>query len=802
MNTKLKDLASISSIVSEMSVDEKVVLITGYSSFTTQPMEKFGIPSCRLLDGGTGVNLFQYYGDLLALAQKTDANNATSLTNMSNSFIVLQLLNKTDHKITLTDKEKQIQQIINAEISRVIPSVQLPSCFPPGIMLGATWDPESVYLCANAVAREMDVYKVDVVLGSPNINIHRDPLNGRVFEGYSEDPYLAAKLAPEFVKGIQDEGIIANVKHFAANNQESYRQNINEIISLRALYEIYFPGFESCVRKGKVKSVMSAYNGINGKPCAMNKWLLTEVLRDEWKYEGIVISDWGAAYDQAAAIAAGNDLSMPGPRSIEPVVSAVNSGSLKMQELDSAVTNMLKMILDTPTMKGRKNTTIDYAYSRYAAYKAASEGCVLLKNKNKLLPLSYSTNVSFIGKRCNQFIESGGGSAMVHTDQSTSMVNVTISKIGKENVTYKDDEHKADAIIITVAAWGQEGCDRKLMDIEADDKQMLLAAISEAKQYQQRIILILNISGPVDMHDYIDDLDAIICVFFPGQEGGRVVSDIIFGDINPSGKLPLTFPRQYLDCPTFGNFPGCVSEVCYGEGIFVGYRYYESRNVQPLFPFGFGLSYSNFRIYELELSSSQMNMDIDEKITVSVKIKNISNIGGKEVVQLYIRDVKSTLIKPFKELKDFRKVFVEAGEVENIIFQVSKDQLKSYDTTNKQWVTEAGTYEILVGNCSDNISVSASFIASGYSLYNYNAETMLTTLYDDERAKNILECGMQEFGIDPNDLSDCLYYFPHRAIGKVLKRLCNNVDDRSNKEKNDWCKGILDRLHKLDLSLI
>jgi beta-glucosidase len=197
-----------------------------------------------------------------------------------------------------------------------------------------------------------------------------------------------------------------------------------------------------------------------------------------------------------------------------------------------------------------------------------------------------------------------------------------------------------------------------------------------------------------------------------------------------------------------------------------------------------------------------MNMDIDEKITVSVKIKNISNIGGKEVVQLYIRDVKSTLIKPFKELKDFRKVFVEAGEVENIIFQVSKDQLKSYDTTNKQWVTEAGTYEILVGNCSDNISVSASFIASGYSLYNYNAETMLTTLYDDERARNILECGMQEFGIDPNDLSDCLYYFPHRAIGKVLKRLCNNVDDRSNKEKNDWCKGILDRLHKLDLSLI
>lgn len=547
-----------------------------------------------------------------------------------------------------------------------------------------------VKLCGNAVAKEMDVYQVDMVLGSPNVNIHRDPLNGRVFEGYSEDPCLVAKLAPEFVKGIQEEGLIANVKHYAANNQETQRQNINETIPVRALYEIYFPGFEACVREGKVKSLMDAYNKVNGTACAMNKWLLTEVLREEWGFEGLVVSDWGAVYDQVKGIAAGNDLDMPGPRDVKPIVDAVENGTLSMEDLNRAVTKMLEMLLDMPVMKGRRTSVIDREYSRRVAHDCAAEGFVLLKNQDGLLPLSDQVNISFMGERCKKFLESGGGSAMVYTDQSTSLLDVMAEKIGSEHVSFGKITPKEDVVVIAVSAWGQEGKDREAMDVDPEDKAILLAAIKEAKALQKRIVVILNVSGPVDMTEYLEDVDAVLCVFLPGQEGGRVAAEILLGEVNPSGKLPLTFPKKYADCPTYGNFPGCAAEVHYGEGIFVGYRYYEYKGVEPLYAFGYGLSYSNFRIHGLTLSSDTLDMDGDGRITAMAKVKNISRTAGKEVVQLYIRDVKSTLVKPVKELKAFQKVYLEPGEEKQVCFELSRDMLKSYDNELSQWVAEAG----------------------------------------------------------------------------------------------------------------
>ena len=801
MSAKLINRESIPALLKEMTTEEKAVLVTGRSSFTTQALEKYGIPSCRVLDGGTGVNLFQYYGDVIQRASwEEDETMRESLGGVANSVMIMKLLEKEEKGAVLDEREKTVRHIIDEKMKEIIPSGQLPGCFPPGILLGATWDPETVYLCGNAVAKEMDAYQVDMVLGSPNVNIHRDPLNGRIFEGYSEDPCLTAKLAPNFVRGIQDEGLTANVKHFAANNQETHRQNINELIPVRALYEIYFPGFKACVQDANVKSLMDAYNKINGKACAMNSWLLTDVLRGEWGYEGLVISDWGAVYEQAEGIAAGNDLDMPGPRSTQPILEAVESGRLPVEALDRAVTKILEMLLDMPVMKGRRNTCINREYSRRAAYQGAAEGCVLLKN-NGLLPLADSVNISFIGERSERFLESGGGSAMVYTDQSTGMAAVTRERIGDSHVAIGRIAPESDVVVITVSAWGQEGNDRPQMDIEPEDKELLLETLAKARELRKRVVVVLNISGPVDMTEYIDDADAVLCVFLPGQEGGNVASQILFGDINPSGKLPLTFPRHYRDCPTFGNFPGCAAEVCYGEGILVGYRYYEKKKVKPLFPFGFGLSYSTFSLSDLKLTSDRMDMDRDEELQAFVRVKNISRIDGKEVVQLYIRDLKSTLLKPEKELKNFKKVFLKAGEETEIRFTITRHDLESYDPRLQQWVAEAGKYQVLVGNSSDNIVERQEFLAVGVTAYNYNETTMLATLYEDGRAREILESALKKYDME-GELADCLYYFPHREIGKVLDMLCGNAAGIQEEELKSWKNGVMEQLRELDLSVL
>lgn len=799
MSTKLTDKSSIPAIMAEMTLEEKCLLIVGKTNFTTCPLEKYGIKECRVLDGCTGVNLYQYYGSLMIRARNNDPAKDLSASGVNYSVMLMRLLDKEAKGEPLDELEKRSREIINEEMDRVNLTREFPGCFPVGMMLGASWDPETVYLCANAVAKEMAAYQVDMVLGSPNVNIHRDPLNGRVFEGYSEDPCLTSKLAPNYVRGVQDEGLIADVKHFAANNQETHRMNVNEIISERALYEIYLPGFRACIQDAGCKSVMDAYNKINGTACSQNKWLLGDVLRKQWGFEGLVVSDWNAVYNRAAALEAGNDLQMPGPRPAQQLIDAVENGTLSMEAIDRAVRLMLEMLVQMPTQQGKPVPKLDREYSRKAAHQAAAEGAVLLKNRNGLLPLSKNVRLSFLGERSKKFLESGGGSAMVFTDQSTSLVDVTAETIGAENVTFGKISADSDAVVITVSAWGQEGNDRPSMDLDAADREMLLAGIAEAKKLKKRVIVILNVSGPVDMMDYIDDVDAVLCMFLPGMEGGRVASEILFGEINPSGKLPLTFPKHYRDCPTYGNFPGCCGEVHYGEGIYVGYRYYEFKGVEPLFPFGFGLSYSNFRISDLKLDRGFMNMDKGETVTATVKVKNLSPVDGKEVVQLYIRDPKSTLPKPFKELKHFQKVSLKAGEEKTVTFTVTKQDLASYDSEIHEWVSEAGRYEVLVGNSSDNVTESAEFRAGGVTAYNYNKNTMLITVRQDKAAWALLERELHDIGIRIQALEDCLYYFPHRT----MERLLNLYGGKAFAEKEKfeaWKARVLEKLHSLDLS--
>lgn len=737
MAVKLTNKASISSVIAQMTLEEKVTLLVGETMFKSPAMEKYGIPSVYYLDGGTGANYMQMFMDVHTRMYKDQIKDAEALlfdaaeeggeASIGGMAMYIDMANDPERAANATPEQREMLNRYLEMMKEYLPEGKLPGCFPPGMLFGATWDQENIYNAGLALGKEADYFNIDVLLGTPNVNIHRDPLNGRLFEGYSEDPCLVSKLAPSFVRGIQDTGVIANVKHFAANNQETDRRTVNEMIPERALHEIYFPGFKACVQDGGCKTVMSAYNAINGTFCAMNKWLLTDMLRDEWGFDGFVVSDWTAAYDQVEAYRAGNDMDMPGPRAIDKVVAAVKAGELDEAVLDRALERVLNIVLEMPVMKGHRYTSLDREGSRRAAYESAKEGIVLLKN-NGVLPLKKEGKLAFYGDRSKKFVDCGGGSANVITDQTSSMYDCSEKILGKGNVSFETISDDAQAVVVTVGANGQEGFDRSAMEIDFSDRAVLQKAIADAKAANKKIVVVLNICGPVDMTGFEADVDAIICVFLPGMEGGRAAADVLFGKINPSGKLPLTFPKHYCDTPTYGNFPGRANEVWYGEGIFVGYRYYDMRKVEPMYPFGYGLSYTKFKIDDAKLSSNRMDLDKDEKLCLSCKVRNLGDLDGKEVVQVYIGQKNPTLVKPVRELKAFKKVFVPAGGEVEVRFEISAEELKSWDNLTRGWFAEPDTYTIYLGNSSRDFSAELEFEAVGYNPMGFNGKTTMLKL--------------------------------------------------------------------------
>lgn len=780
MTAKLSNVASIPDVIAEMTLEEKALLCTGDSSFSTYPIERLGIPKVWLLDGATGVNLGELYDDIVVLYKDNPDYRFQSASESARSSIRKKIPDRDE----MTEEAKLIYDDVLKYMSKRMPEHILPGCFPPGMMQGAAADETSIYACGSAVARELDAYGIDMILG-PNVNIHRDPRNGRLYEGYSEDPCVVASLAPVFIKGMQDEGLIANAKHFAANNQESFRQNIDERISERALQEIYLPGFKACV-KGGVKTLMSAYNKINGCACAMNKWLLTDILRDDWGLDGLVVSDWGAAYEMDKAIAAGNDLIMPGRRDVTPIIDAVNTGTLPMEILDKAVANILKMILSTNTFRGgRKYPNIDVEYSRKAAYDLAAEGITLLKNDG-VLPLYPGDRLSFFGEGCRSFIESGFGSTYIRTDRSSSFIDSC--KVYSDNCCFGEIKDDTDNVIITVRSGGQEGSDRDGLKLDQGDYEMALNAISAAKEQGKKIILVLNVSGPVDLSELEPECDAIVCVYLPGMEGGHALADILFGKVNPSGKLPITFPKNLVDVPSYLNFPGSAQKVVYGEGIFVGYRYYDIKNIKPMYPFGFGMSYTKFELTGLKLDKEIVYTDAGECIKATVNLINCGSMDGKDTIQLYIADKKSFLPKPVKELKAFKKVFVRAGELETVDFLVTADMLKSYDDDLHQWTLEPGEYEILIGDSSDNITCAAAFMVKCDSPYNFGINTALNRILNHDTARELLYKYIEKCGWDAGALDDAAEYFPDRGILEELQMVF------PYEEKMDVWQGFFERI--------
>lgn len=643
------------------------------------------------------------------------------------------------------------------------------TAFPVSTLVASTWDVDLANKIGQAMGNEVLEYGVDIILG-PALNIHRNPLCGRNFEYYSEDPLITGKMAAAMVKGVQLNGVGTSIKHFAANNAETNRTTLNTLVSERALREIYLKGFGITVKEAQPWTVMSSYNLINGVYASESHDLLTNILLNDWSFKGFVMTDWGGGKDPVAQMVAGNDLLMPGaPSQSKIIIDAVNSGKLNVKILDSNVERILNIILQTPRFKGFKfSNKPDLKAHAQVARQTASEGMVLLKNDSSALPLSQDVRkLAAFGNTSYEIITGGTGSGHVNEAYSVALVE------GLSNVGYSVNENlqslysaylKAaregkqrsrgalpiaefavnsdiagsmanvtDAALITIGRNSGEGSDRKPEEgdflLSFPERELIKQVTTAFHAKNKKVIVILNIGGVVETASWRDIPDAILLAWQAGQETGNSIADILCGKVNPSGKLASTFPVSYNDVPSAKNFPGKVtvqpqpaaagekntqpafnrpqpSEVTYEEGIYVGYRYYGTFKVPVAYEFGYGLSYTTFEYSGIKLSSDKFS----KEITASVNVKNTGKIAGKEVVEMYLSAPAKKLDKPESELKGFVKTrLLQPGESQVIAFNITPDALASFDTEISAWVAEAGNYMVKIGASSKDIRQTAPF---------------------------------------------------------------------------------------------
>ena len=652
----------IKSIISKMTLEEKAALCTGASNWSTTPVERLGIPEMIVSDGPHGV---RRVADVRSMGQKS------------------------------------------------LPA----TCFPTASCTASTWDVDLIKQMGIALAEECIALNVDVLLG-PGVNMKRSPLNGRNFEYFSEDPFLAGELAANFINGIQSKGVGTSLKHYAANNQEFQRFSISAEIDERTLREIYLPAFEKAVKQAQPWTVMCSYNKVNGTFASEHHQLLTEILKEEWGFEGLVVSDWGAVRNRVSALKAGLDWEMPGPQDlrVKAVVEAVRSGDLSESTLDESVRRILRIVFKAKeTAKG--NDTFDVDAHHELASKIATEGVVLLKNDG-LLPLKDHQHIAVIGRSAETAHFQGGGSSHINPTRVAMPYKELQARAENAELTYAegyptdnsfqqgmiDDAVKlaqsADVALLYIALptfKESEGYDRHDLDLTLQ-QIALIKAVSKA---QPKTVVVLNNGAPVAMSEWIDDVSAVLEGWMMGQAGGAALADILFGRVNPSGKLAETFPLKLTDTPSHINWPGGAGKVHYGEGIFIGYRYYDAKEIPVLFPFGHGLSYTTFEYSNAKVSSNNFK-DVDG-LTISVDVKNTGKLAGKETVQVYVHDQKSDLIRPVKELKGFAKVELQPGETKTVSIHLDFRAFAYYHPEHKQWITEDGGFDILIGASSADI---------------------------------------------------------------------------------------------------
>lgn len=611
------------------------------------------------------------------------------------------------------------------------------TAFPTGNNLAMTWNPALVEQTARAMGNEVKEYGVDILL-APAMNIVRNPLCGRNFEYMGEDPVLSGKIAAAYIRGIQSNGVGTSLKHFAANNQETWRNGVNVVVSDRALREIYLKGFEIAVKEGKPWTIMSAYPKINGVLCSENRWLLTDILRNEWGFNGVVMTDWWGEENGYRQILAGNDLLMPGSKhQYDEIIAAVKEGRLDERQLDWCVENMLQLILKTPTYANYKYSDApDLKTHALVSRRAAEESMTLLEN-NGVLPLFSGEKVSLFGVSSYDLLVGGSGSGNVNRAYKISLydglsksnvkLNNTVSdkylsyvKSNKDNSSEnfwtvkvlaepkieaaeaEQAARKSDVALFTIGRMAGEGGDRKLekgdyylSDVERQNLSILCNAFHKEGK---KVIVVLDMGGEIDIADWKDEPDAIIYAGLAGQEMGYALADNLTGKVTPSGKLTTTFAKRYDDYSSAKNFPsseGIDGEVRYDEDIYVGYRHFDTDSIQPLYPFGYGLSYTTFKYSDANLT------EFGDSIIATVKVTNTGKAQGKEIVELYVSapqpaNGNKALAKPVKELKAFAKTkLLKPSESETMRMSIAKTDLASYSTYDQQWILDKGEYSFL-----------------------------------------------------------------------------------------------------------
>ena len=703
----MSETANDSINLSELTLEEKAALCLGSHFWYTAPVERLGIPRIMVSDGPHGLRAQPGEGDHVGIGGSAPA-----------------------------------------------------TCFPTASALGSSWNPELCRTVGEALGREAKRLGVSVVLG-PGINMKRSPLCGRNFEYVSEDPWLAGELAIAMVQGTQSQGIGTSLKHYAANNQEDDRLRVSAEVDDRTLREIYLPAFERVVKATQPWTVMCAYNKLNGTYCSEHHWLLTEVLRDEWGFEGLVVSDWGAVHDRVAALRGGLDLEMPPNLGVSDaaIVAAVRDGSLDESILDESVRRVLRLV-DQSQPALSEGASFDFDDHPALARRAAHESAVLLKNTGNVLPLEPEpgSTVAVIGEFAHTPRYQGAGSSQVNpTRLDVALDELQSALAGRAEVrfaagfgveTTDNDEQLlqeaveltrgADHALVFLGLPGEdesEGFDRTHIDLPAN-QLVLLHALAEV---HDRLIVILANGGVVRVSTWEDKVAAILECWLSGQAAGGAAVDLLLGVANPSGKLAETIPVRLQDNSAYLNFPGEEGVVQYGEGVFIGYRAYDTL-VQPVsYPFGFGLSYTNFRIDDIQVSIAGSVAGGDLAVTVTASVTNTGQMAGAEVVQVYVGDIEASVARPLRELKGFVKVHLEPGETQQVSCQLDERAFAFWSRRFQQWVVESGEFMIAVGSSSRDLVATETITLDAPRLsLPLGPDSTLHEWLEDERGRELI----------------------------------------------------------------
>ena len=675
LETRVEDL------LSRLTLEEKISLVHADSKFTTAAIPRLGIPRRWLDDGPHGVR--EDIGpDTWASAGRTD---------------------------------------------------DFSTAMPAGICLAATWNPDLGFKEGETIGQEARWRGKDIMLG-PGVNILRTPLCGRNFEYLGEDPFLSGVMCSGYIRGEQSQDISSCVKHFALNNQEYQRGTINVEVGERALREIYLPAFKAAVQVGGVWSVMGAYNQLRGQHCCENDYLLNKILKDEWGFKGLVMSDWDGTHDTKQAALNGLDLEMGTEKKYDdyylaqPYLNLLKSGELSLAGLDEKVRRNLRVMIATHVFDGdRKKGSLNTAAHQAVARQVAEEGIVLLKNEQQLLPLDAAKlkTIAVIGENAIRLHAHGGDSSGIKAFYEVNPLDGIVKRAGgKVNVTFSEGYRKgggadlaeravaaaksADAVIYIGGlnhdkGFDCEGADRKDMKLPYGQDELIQKIVAA----NPKTVVVLE-GTMVEMDAWLGKVPALLQAWYPGMEGGNALAKVLFGDVNPSGKLPATFPKKLSDSPAhaLGNYPGTNGTVTYAEGLLVGYRWFDTKNIEPQFPFGFGLSYTTFKYSGLKLIPANGTNEI---VTAQFEIENRGKCAGAEVAQLYVHQKNPALMRPEKELKGFEKVFLKPGEKQTVTIPLKKSAFEYYDDGKKSWIAQDDDFEILVGSSSRAIQLRDNF---------------------------------------------------------------------------------------------